>query len=318
MASVKSYLKHVSVSTLTRMMSDPRGFYRTKVARLPEKDQKPAMLVGSALHYAAERVLTGQVEPVFFLEQANRYVELCLKHSNAYVRAALASDKLSGDELAAAKEEMARLEAQEPLPLDGGPEKVEDVLDDVAKGATNFLDWMNESPMARSFKYELDVTSANGDLFPGINMNGRIDAVSSEEGEVVDWKFVARFSETNRKYDVQAWFYHYLLEAAGIPTFRCVMREFKKSKPKDGIGHKDYVIDFSDKYSASHKAFLAFCRRSNVLLDADAEILKSFMTGELSMLTSAKPWDGTELEEMSASDAPSAKDDAVEYDLSDL
>lgn len=247
---IRELLPHVSFSTLTLLVDRPDKFLRQKVFG---KKELPTltMMVGTALHKGAERVLED------------------------------ASCDMAYEAKAQLEKSLAEVGGIEMVVEEDHAKKYESALKEIDKACKNFLSALPQIPVA-NVSTETKYESAESEY--GIKSLGIVDVYCGDA--IVDWKFVKTLSdegERKPRYEQQAWFYRDLLAAQGIKIDRALFVEVKRAESKDGVNHRVVTVEF-DESSPAYKLYRQFVREAKFALDADVESLLGRTAGTRSFL----------------------------------
>lgn len=282
----KEYLKHLSFSTATTLHSDKRKFYRTKVCGLKENTQRLSQLVGKALHDAvAHALVTTDKEQATVGAMITRATEYFHTHKN-----------------------------DAPLDCGDDQEKIDKALSQIEKAIENWEEAIKGIPLS-----VIDVEQTYEAEVPEFGMKG-LGIVDVFGGDAIcDWKFVAALGDEDSvkpSYELQAWFYKYILAAQDINIDKAFFVEIPKTKRKDGRTHKLIEIVF-EKDSPSHERFKMFLSATLAWLECPVDLFKNDFSALLSMNSSdAKSVQISMLEKLE--EKQQAEDTEQEFDYSDV
>jgi hypothetical protein len=248
---VRDVLKHVSFSTLTKLVDRPDRFLREKCFGIKDLPTL-AMVVGTALHAGAQAAV----------EDASVDMEK------------VALTKL--------EDELQSLGGIDAIVEEDGAEKYEKAIKEVGKACKNFLAALPSLPLVpvtAEAKVETDVSEY------GIPSLGYLDLDCGDV--IVDWKFVKTLTKegvVKPRYDQQAWFYRDLKAAQGIKIDKALFVEVKRAESKNGAPNFFvYEVAF-DETSPSYATYRMFVEEAKLLLDADVRLLAGKTSGTRSFL----------------------------------
>jgi len=251
MTKVRDVLKHVSFSTLTKLVDRPDRFLREKCFGIKDLPTL-AMVVGTALHAGAQVAIddsTADMEKV-------------------------ALTKL--------EDELQALGGIDAIVEEDGAEKYEKAIKEVGKACKNFLAALPSLPLV-PVSTEQKVETETSEY--GIPSLGYLDLDCGDV--IVDWKFVKTLTKEGAvkpRYDQQAWFYRDLKAAQGIKVDKAFFIEIKRAESKNGAQNFFvYEVTF-DETSPSYAIYRAFVEEAKLALDMDVRLLAGRTSGTRSFL----------------------------------